>query len=187
MARRESFKMWFRFHQGGRRKGLGNCYGSKFHMILKDAVVWFRKYRFKGWRVVLVTDRSDPPVIRQDSLKWGRFMQKRTAVGASGEGQPPKHRAPVETNILHQHMRIVEHCAVTQYDDGSPREPGWYTTKTTGSAWVLTFKEPDSKLQLIVHGPTLDDALALAELLLASNSAPWEQDKWADDRKSKKK
>jgi hypothetical protein len=36
-------------------------------------------------------------------------------------------------------------------------------------------------------GPTLDDAIALCELMLAGEQAPWEPDPWQRQRNSKSK
>lgn len=74
---------------------------------------------------------------------------------------------------------LIQHCAVTRYEDGDPRQPGWFTLKTLGSSWVVQVKDPDSCAQMQAVGPTLDDALALADLLLGGEQAPWEPDPWA--------
>lgn len=95
--------------------------------------------------------------------------------GSSGEGSP-EHLAAMETNVFTALPNLTAHCAITRYDNGSPRRPGWFTVKTQGSAWVIQLKEPDSALQMTCHGQTLDDALSLAELLLGADSAPWEPD-----------
>lgn len=109
-------------------------------------------------------------------------MKRRTAPSnASGQ----KHLASVETNILTQCHAIVRHCAVTQYDDGEPRKPGWITVKTFGSAWQIEAKDPDSCLALRVVENSLDEALALLTLLLESDEAPWEVDTWLQQQAAK--
>lgn len=99
-----------------------------------------------------------------------------------------KHLAPMETHLLRDHLPILEHCAATQYEDGDPRKPGWITLRTFGATWQLEIKDPDTLQMMRITQPTLDDALTMAALLLASDDAPWEVDTWAmqQSKKSKK-
>lgn len=123
------------------------------------------------------------------SLTWyGEllFMKKRTPKPAA---ESPPHLAPVESNVLAKCMALVEHCAATKYDDGEPRQPGWFTIRTRGSAWEVEIKDPDTCSRLVVIQGTLDDALALATCLLDAEEAPWEPDQWllkAKQQKGKK-
>lgn len=111
-------------------------------------------------------------------------MKKKTQPSnASGQ----KHLASVESNILAQCHSLVRHCAVTQYDDGEPRKPGWLTIKTFGSAWQVEAKDPDSCLSLRVVENSLDEALQLLSLLLESEEAPWELDTWLQQQSLKNK
>ena len=98
-----------------------------------------------------------------------------------------KHLAPLESVVLGKFQGIISHCAVTQYDDGEPRKVGWVTLKTMGSSWVLEFKDPDSCSRLTVVSTTLDEALALAQVLLESEEAPWEPDPWLKSQETKSK
>jgi hypothetical protein len=113
-------------------------------------------------------------------------MKKKTK---SAESAKLPHLAAVETNLLANHMGIVNHCAVTRYDDGDERKPGWISVKTFGSAWQVEAKDPDTCCSMRVVQPSLDDALALLNLLLESEEAPWEPDTWLQQQaaKSKKK
>lgn len=97
---------------------------------------------------------------------------------ASAEGQTVSHLAPMETNVLARCQALVEHCAATQYDDGEARRPGWFTVRTRGAAWEIELKDPDTCSRLVVIQQSLDDALALAQILLESEEAPWERDPW---------
>lgn len=98
-----------------------------------------------------------------------------------------KHLAPLESEIFAKHHSIVAHCAVTQYEDGDPRQVGWITVKTFGFTWQVEAKDPDTCQYLRVTQPSLDDALTLLALLLDSEDAPWEHDVWAAQQKAKKK
>jgi len=103
-------------------------------------------------------------------------MKRRTGAPAPTPGDGPKHLAAMESNVFDKLHNLVAHCAVTRYDDGDPRRPGWFTIKTMGSAWVVQVKEPDACLQMSATAQSLDDALALADLLLGAEEAPWEPD-----------
>lgn len=103
-------------------------------------------------------------------------MKKRTVPNQSGEAGGAQHLAAVESTVFSKLHNIVKHCCVTKYEDGSQRKPGWITIKTMGSAWVVQLKEPDAALQLSCTQQSLDDALALADVLLGSDEAPWEPD-----------
>lgn len=98
-----------------------------------------------------------------------------------------KHLAAVETTIFTDRLSLVEHCALLQYEDGSPRQPGWFTVKTQGAAWVVQVKDPDTLSSFSAVAPTLDQALDTASLLLACDDAPWEADRWLADAASRAK
>lgn len=108
---------------------------------------------------------------------------------AQADAPTANHLAPVETNVFAKLMALVEHCAATKYDDGEARRPGWFTVRTRGSAWEVEIKDPDTASRLVVVQQTLDDALALAQVLLETEDAPWEPDQWlaASNARSKKK
>jgi hypothetical protein len=111
-------------------------------------------------------------------------MKKKSTKVAEGEGT---HLAPIETEYLSKLLPLVEHCCCRKYDDGDPREPGWLTVKTSGSAWIVQVKDPDSGCSFQAVGETLDKALESAALLLSCDEAPWEPDQWLKARKGQKK
>lgn len=113
-------------------------------------------------------------------------VRKKTSAPTPGPEDGPKHLAPLATKSMISFPNMVAHCCVTRYDDGDPRQPGWFTLKTQGSAWVVVLKDPDSASQMQCLGNTLDDALALAELMAGSDDAPWEPDPWAKRQAGKK-
>lgn len=112
---------------------------------------------------------------------------KKKIPGAAGKDSPHRHLAPVETNVLDKFPEIVAHCAVTKYDDGDARKPGWITLKTMGSTWMMEAKDPDSCCKITATAGTLDDVLTLLDLLLGSEEAPWEPDAWLRQQAVKKK
>lgn len=119
-----------------------------------------------------------------DSYDEVLAMKKKAPPSNSGGQQ---HLAAVESNILGQCLALVKHMAVVQYDDGTPRKPGWITIKTFGSAWQVEAKDPDSCLSLRVIENSLDEALQLMALLLESDEAPWEVDSWLQQQQAKLK
>lgn len=99
----------------------------------------------------------------------------------------PKHKAAVETDLLAKHHSIVAHCAVTRYDDGEPRRPGWIVLKTLGERWVVEAKDPDAGARLTVSDESLDEALSCMAVLLAADDAPWESDPFLKQQAKPKK
>lgn len=106
---------------------------------------------------------------------------------AKVDGQPTKHLAPVESDFFGRLLGMVEHCAITMYDDGEKRQPGWLMIRTMGAAWQIEAKDPDSGNKLPVVAATLDDALILMDALLRAEDAPWEPDPWLMAKRSAKK
>lgn len=122
-------------------------------------------------------------------LSWyGDLLAMKRRKASEAAASAP-HLAPVESNVFAKLMALVEHCAATKYDDGEARKPGWFTVRTRGSAWEVEIKDPDTACRLVVVQQTLDDALALAQVLLETEDAPWEPDQWlaASNARSKKK
>lgn len=73
------------------------------------------------------------------------------------------------------------------YDDGeTAREPGVMIIRPEASRWMLTLKDATFCTQLLVSGPTWDEALLMAEMLLLDERAPWVPDQWAQKRRGKK-
>lgn len=113
-------------------------------------------------------------------------VKKRVVKGGAGSVGGPVHLAPVETEVLSKFPRLVEHLVTTRYADGEPRQPGLVMVDVQGATWRLRVTEPDVSARLTCLAESLDDALALAELHLGSDDAPWEVDSYAAARKKKK-
>lgn len=114
---------------------------------------------------------------------YPNMKKRQSAVSTAGV----KHLAPLESGVFSQLMPLIEHCAVRQYDDGDPREPGWFTVKTQGAAWIVQVKDPDACVSFSAVGETLDKALETACLLLSCDEAPWEPDGFLSAAKARKK
>lgn len=136
--------------------------------------------------ISLFTNRTGwgEPAIRYPKPDW--TMKRRNAsTQAAKDG--PHHLAPVESDVFGKLPNIVAQCCVTKYDDGEPRKPGWITVKTLGAAWCVQVKDPDSGCSMTVTAATLDDALALADVLLGADEAPWEPDPFLRSQEARKK
>lgn len=115
---------------------------------------------------------------------WGRApgdgvvvqMRERPSVKKVkiGQASAVRHIAAMESEVLRDHLAIVEFLALLQYEDGSPRQPGYVGIWTQGSAWVVRASDKDADAALTCEGRTLDEALSLLAMLLGAEDAPWE-------------
>lgn len=126
------------------------------------------------------------PYVREGVFNGTFQMKRRDPASSKSDAQ---HLASCESVLFSKLHPLVAHCCCTKYDDDTARKPGWWTVKTMGSAWVVEVKDPDTCSRLVVVQQTLDDALALASVLLESDEAPWEPDPWlkANEAKQNKK
>jgi len=85
-----------------------------------------------------------------------------------------KHLAALESEYLREVQPVVEALGMLQYDDGSPRQPGYLGIWTQGSAWVVRLTDNDASAQLTAEGRTLDEAMDMLAMYLGSEEAPWE-------------
>jgi hypothetical protein len=54
--------------------------------------------------------------------------------------------------------------------------------ETSGAFFKVVVKEPDDALEMLLNAPSLDDVLALADLMLGAEKAPWAPDPFAQRR-----
>lgn len=149
------------------------------------------KYRLlhRAWKGIWVAAREprnygavpDPTSL----IRWRMPEMKKKAAAANAPNV--RHLAPVETELFRDLLPLVEHCAIRQYDDGDPREVGWFTVKTQGAAWIIQVKDPDSGCSFTAIGETVDKAFETAALLLSCEEAPWEPDTFLAAAKARKK
>jgi len=145
-------------------------------------VVWLPYYGCTIWRAT----RGVRVTYKAPNAEWYgdlKKMKKKKSVAATTDA---KHLAAMESDLFARLQPLIAHCAVTKYDDGDTRVPGWWTIKTMGSAWMVEVKDPDTAMRLVVVQQTADDALTLASVLLESEEAPWEPDPWLAAAKAKK-
>lgn len=144
---------------------------------------------FRPWHGLTLTAVALPEWSSSDAWvevwRAPEYIMKKKAVRTEmGEAV---HLAPMESVLLAKHHGLIAHCATRRYDDGDPREPGWLMIRTSGSAWSVVVKDPDTCSSFVASAPTLDDALALATLLLESDEAPWERDQWLQAASKKRR
>lgn len=126
------------------------------------------------------------PALDVPKPNYRRVRMKKVVVGGTPDDGGLSHLAPMESNIFSKHHALVAHCACTRYEDGSLRAPGEFKISSQGSSWKIQVVDFDSKAFFVAIGPTLDDCLALAVVLLESCSAPWEPAKWLHAAAKKK-
>lgn len=109
----------------------------------------------------------------RDKLVWrsGDTSVKKVKLS---ERSAVRHLAPLETEYLSDHMAIIEQLAMLQYDDGTARQTGYLGIWTQGSTWFVRVQDKDADASLTAEGRTLDEALDTLQLLLGSDTAPWE-------------
>lgn len=148
-------------------------------------VCWY--YPHRGYYCSHVLRRMIGGDVERIDLDTEWRTMKKVKIGANAPNTGPRHLAAVETNLLQPCPAIVAHCAVTRYDDGDARRPGWIMVKTQGAMWSVTAKDPDAGASITATGQTLDDALALLDLLLGAEEAPWEPDVYLQNGRTGKR
>lgn len=175
---------------GRRRRGRPSAWiGHRkrlFYLVWDDKklALWF--VPFRGYIPVSLSTTDGRVVWSSGMVLDGGVVVKRVAVGASSGESLGSHLAPVESTVFSKLHPLVKHCAVTKYDDGEARTPGTVQIRTHGSSWTVQVVDIDGEAFFVAIGPTLDDALALASMLLESESAPWEVARWLKGKKTKK-
>lgn len=91
------------------------------------------------------------------------------------------------TKILAKHVALLEFVTCRRYDDGSEREPGYFTVGVSQGQWRLVLKDPTTCTQLVVLAEKIDDAFQLADMLLGDPMTPWIEDPWLLNKKPRKR
>lgn len=104
-------------------------------------------------------------------------LRRKVADPADVGGPPSDPRS-----VLKSFPAVIEHCTARKYEDGSAREPGMLFISVRGGEWRVTAKDPDADASISVQDPSLTDALAALDLLLANPDAQWQIDRWGASR-----
>jgi len=123
-------------------------------------------------------------VVRKRRKTWGRaagdgeLLERRRRPDVRkvkvSQRSTVKNLAPLQTLYLKEVQSVVDALAMLQYDDGTPRQPGYLGIWTNGSTWVVRISDKDADAQLTAEGRSLDEALDTLDVLLGTEDAPWE-------------
>lgn len=139
---------------------------------------WLGATRRKVGSVVVAVQpyRFGSPPILHTFPQWVVTMQKRKVPTGDSAGKMPQ--ASLSTKVLLKYQNLVQHLALSQYDDGSPRSPGVLILFATGTSWRCVIKDPDTTAKLVITQESLDELLGAADLLLGSPDTMWEIDQY---------
>lgn len=171
-------KEWWMGYRGnrwiGRRAGRWRPMGpDQFRLLTRDRVYVMRSLPFRGIYVSETWVRTVGTLRPESAYVERRGVPNVKKVKVADRGSV-KNLAPLETEYFREHMGIVEHLALLSYEDGTPRQPGYLGIWVQGSTWVVRITDKDADATLTAEGRTLDEALDTLQLLLGSESAPWE-------------
>jgi len=171
-------KVWSVINRQGRWCGTRpRCFApmgnSEFWLLTEHRKLLMRSMPFRGLHAAEVWSKSwchDGP----SEVLLGRFRRMSVKKVKVADRASVKHLAALETELLRDHMAIVEHLVLLQYSDSSPRQTGYLGVWTQGSAWVARITDKDADATLTCEGKTLDEALTLLHMMLGAEDAPWE-------------
>lgn len=107
-----------------------------------------------------------------------RVMSMKRRDKLIGQGVVPP-AAPHTSVLMAKLAPVLEWCALTSYEDGSPRTPGTFRIATRGQLWSFTVTDPDAAARLTVVSGSPDETLKLLVAYLGADNAPWEPDPYA--------
>jgi len=183
----KSFSIIYRGNRWvGEKPGRSKSFDATLYFVLTGGHTFgMRTLPFRGVCRVSARVKTWGRDASGEVLLWERGRPSMKPVKKADQAAV-RHLAAMETNMFREHMGIIEHLALLQYDDGSPRSTGRLIVDVRGSAWSVICKDVESGMQLVCIGATLDDALDTLQLHLGSDNAPWEPDPWAKDKPAKK-
>lgn len=104
-----------------------------------------------------------------------------------GEKSSVKHLAALESEMMRDHMAVLEALAMMQYADGTPRKAGFLGVFTDGDQWCVFLKDNTGQCKLPARGRTWDEMMDALQILLESEDAPWEPDDLAERKKERRR
>lgn len=163
--------------------------GERWLRLLLPRAWWLLQWLPReGWWITSAGEAGTPfdaPTYSSPRYQ-GDAMKRRQAAEPGKATVPP---LPATSTHWPKLPTIREFITATSYDDGSARQPGYLTVRNRTTTMEVTLYDPDSGSRLVCRGPSLDEALVLAEKLLGAEEAPWEVDNYLQQQlaKSKKK
>jgi len=171
-------KTWNVFYRGNRWIGKRVCrwapMGTYSFWVLTGT--GYLRIASRPYRGLLVTEgwsfgASGSPA--RGTRLWTRWRTDVKKVKLSDRASV-KHLAAMETEYLKDSLAVVEHLAMLQYEDGTPRQTGYLGVWSVGMTWFVRIQDKDADASLTCEGRTLDEALDNLTLQLGSENAPWE-------------
>lgn len=157
-----------------------------FYVTLRDVWILYRWRANRGYVMCALCDAHDPSHGEIQRWSYGDEQMPLKKRLASGE-LPPIPALSVETILLKKCPLLVEFCAATAYEDGSARQPGYFTLRNRVIEYELTVYDPDAGMRLTCNAVQLDRVFAGLEALLGAPDAPWMVDRYLWERKPKEK
>ena len=153
-------------------------FGERFSYVASASwwlSIWWCSGR--GVRILAVVSAVPPHNLVSsvwDTTEKSMAIRKRTVLG-----DPAIIPAldPTSRNLKGLPM-LMEFVTVTQYDDGTPRQTGYFTLRNRFVEWEVTVYDPDAGSRLSVRSRNLDQLFLGLETLLGSPEAPWEPDRY---------
>jgi hypothetical protein len=114
-------------------------------------------------------------------------MLKKVNLVSAERKDVPVSMASQDNVTLSKFPEIVAHLSQCRFEDGTPRQTGTVTIRTQGTLWKAEARDFDSGARLVAVANSLDDVLALLDLLIGSDTAPWEPDRYLQEQANKRK
>ena len=92
-----------------------------------------------------------------------------------------------DTVCLKKCPALVEFLTATAYEDGSARQPGYFTVRNRVFEFEVTLYDPDAGQRVVIRAREIDKMFQGAEAVLVAVDAPWEPDLYLQGRLPKKK
>jgi len=99
----------------------------------------------------------------------------------------PQPQLSQDSKVLAKLPHLIAFVSDVQYEDKTPRVPGYFTLRNRAFTYEITLYDPDAGLRVAIRDLTLDGAFAAANELLRAPDAPWETDDYLMSQLSKKK
>jgi hypothetical protein len=125
---------------------------------------------------------NDPTSHSYPRPKEHRVKRRLPPAGAADLVPPLAH----ESSILVDLPLVRQFLTATQYEDKTARTPGYWWLMNRVTAFEVILFDPDSGSRLPCRAADLDSALLLAERLLGTEDAPWEQDRYLMEQLQKR-
>lgn len=170
-------------HGGQRLPFRGTRYLWIAHAGVYVHAIWRggRGYRLLGLRKMLPPHY---PYLEQWGTGWDQMPIKKRF---RSEGPVLQVALDATTAILKKCPLLMEFLTATAYEDGTPRQPGYYTVRNRVIEFEITLYDPDAGMRVSVRSREHDKMFWGAEAILGAEDVAWEVDRYLTERLPKKK